>query len=65
LGLTLEESIDEENDLVEKIDGLVFTYLRGIAPYVNGKVIDYHTGPERGFSINSAQPGCSCDGCSC
>lgn len=63
--MTLDELIDEEYDLVEKIDGLVFTYRKGIAPYVNGKVIDYHTGVNRGFSVTAAEPGCSCDGCSC
>jgi len=65
LRLTLEESIDQEKDLAEEIDGLTFIYEKGLAPHVNGKVIDYHSGVRKGFSISAANPGSSCDGCSC
>ena len=51
--------------MVAKIDGLVFTYRKGIAPFVNGKAIDYQSGVHSGFTVTAAEPDCSGGGCSC
>lgn len=50
---------------MEEVDGLKFTYEKGIAVYVDGKVIDYHTGIRKGFSVTPADPKSQCGGCSC
>lgn len=51
---------------MEEAAGLKFVYEKAIAVYVNGKVIDYHTGFRRGFSVAPAVPGTDCCGdCSC
>ncbi|HPU01695.1 MAG: hypothetical protein GX890_07525 [Firmicutes bacterium] len=52
--------------MVEEVEGLKFTYAKEIAPYVKGKVIDYHSGLIRkGFSVTPADPGTQCGDCSC
>ena len=63
--MTLEESIDGEKDLVEEVSGLKFIYEKAIAPYVSGKVIDYHTGIRKGFSVAPAVPRSQCGDCTC
>ncbi|HOL16485.1 MAG: hypothetical protein WBK24_09255 [Dethiobacteria bacterium] len=47
------------------MEGLKFTYEKAIAPYVDGKVIDYHTGIRKGFSVTPADPSSQCGDCSC
>ncbi len=63
--MTLDESVQEEKDVVEEKGSVKFVYDKTIASYVTGKQIDYHEGPRGGFSITDAAPGGPCDGCSC
>jgi len=64
-GLTLDESVQEEKDVVEEKGTVKFVYDKTIASYLEGKNIDYYEGPRGGFSITDTAPGGSCDGCSC
>jgi len=63
LGLALEESVDEENEVVEKVDGLQFVCEEKVVPHVQGKILDYHQDEmNEGFTIYDENPG-SCGGC--
>ena len=64
-GLTLDESVQEDKDVVEEAEGIKFVYEKSIAYFLDGKSIDYQDGPRGGFSINSGEPGNSCGDCSC
>ena len=64
-GLTLDESVQEEKDIVEEKGTIKFVFDKEISAYLEGKVIDFHAGPRGGFSITDAAPGGPCDGCSC
>jgi len=63
--LTLEESVQEEKDVVEEKGTVKFVYEKTIGSYLDNKLIDFHEGPRGGFSISDAAPGGPCDGCSC
>lgn len=65
MGLTLDESVQEEQDQREEIDGLSFVYEKRIAPHVNDKVIDFIMGPRSGFQIKNEGPDFCCGTCSC
>lgn len=61
MGLALEESIDEEKDQVMEAAGFKFVYEKELAPMVDGRVVDYHTGfLRKGFSITPAGRGRNC-----
>lgn len=64
LALTLEESVEQTRDQQEEIAGLSIVYEKRIAPFIEGKVIDYHTEPQNGFTIMGKGPGGDCGGCS-
>jgi Fe-S cluster assembly iron-binding protein IscA len=63
--LTLDESIQEEKDIVEDLGSLKIVFDKGIAHFMNGKSIDYQDGPQGGFAINDGSPGKNCGDCSC
>jgi len=62
--LTLEESVQEEKDIVEESGSVKLVYDKDIAGFLDGKTIDFHDGPQGGFSISDPNPGGQCDsGC--
>lgn len=66
MGLALEESIQEEQDQQEEVDGISFIYEKKIASHVNDKIIDYITGSQSGFYIKKEgfdSCGGSCSSC--
>jgi len=64
-GLTLEESVQEDKDVVNEVNGLKIVFEKSIAYFLDGKTVDYHDGPRGGFSINDGSPNKSCGDCSC
>ena len=64
-GLTLDESIQEDKDVVEELEGLKIVFDKGISHFMEGKSIDFQDGPQGGFAINDGSPGRSCGDCSC
>jgi Fe-S cluster assembly iron-binding protein IscA len=63
LALALDESLKEDRDLLEQNDGVSFIYEKTIAPFVDGKVIDYQGGPQGGFTIKSEGLDSNCGSC--
>ena len=59
--MTLDESYDEVNDLIMVVDDLKIIYENKIAPYLEGKVVDYQTGPNEGFAIYGGDGAGGCD----
>ncbi len=64
-GLTLEESVQEEKDIIEESGDVKLVFDRGIANFLEGKSIDYHDGPRGGFAVTDPAAGDPCGGCSC
>jgi hypothetical protein len=50
---------------VEDLGGLRFIYDKNIAAHLKGKVINYQTAPQEGFSVTADGPAGDCGGCSC
>jgi len=63
LALALDESLQEERDLLEHNNGVAFVYEKAIAPFVEDKVIDFQTGPRGGFSITEEGRDADCGSC--
>jgi len=63
--LTLEESFQEEKDLSEDLGDVKVVYDQGIASFVDGKTVDFHDGPQAGFSITDPGSADKCDGGCC
>jgi Fe-S cluster assembly iron-binding protein IscA len=63
LALALDESVQEGQDQLEETDGVTIIYDKNIAPHVNDRIIDYHTGPQGGFSIKKETPDLDCGSC--
>lgn len=61
--MALDESIQEGKDHVEEIDGVSFIYDNDVKVHVQGKIIDYHEGPEGGFSIMNEVDDPDCGSC--
>ncbi len=66
--MTLEESVQEGKDVVEDLGDIRIAFDQGIANFVEGKSIDFHDGPQAGFSITDPlidNKGPGCDGGCC
>ncbi len=66
--MTLDESVQEGKDVVEDLGELKVVFDQGIANFVDGKAIDFHDGPQAGFSITDPVPkdnDCQCEGGCC
>lgn len=62
--MTLEESVDEVKDTVEQVDGLRFVYEQKVSIHLKGKVLDYITGANEGFTLHNEHSGGDCgEGC--
>ena len=61
MGLALEESLKDQ-DLLEENNGVSFVYEKGIAHYVDDRIIDFQPGAQGGFSIRSASGMTDCCG---
>lgn len=64
-GLTLDESVQEGKDVIEESGEIKIVFDRGISDFVDGKSIDYHDGPQGGFSITDPGASQQCDGGCC
>ena len=63
--MALDESFDDEKDSVEQVDSLHFVYENKVTPHLEGKVLDYITGANEGFTLYSEDSGGECDGGCC
>jgi Fe-S cluster assembly iron-binding protein IscA len=59
--MALEESVHEGQDNVDEIEGVPLVYEKKITMHLNDKVIDFHEGPQTGFTISGEG---SCSDCS-
>ena len=63
--MTLEESAQEGKDVTEDMGDLKLVYDQGISSFVDGKTVDFHDGPQAGFSITDPGAVDKCDGGCC
>ena len=63
--MTLDESVQEDKDVIEDSGDIKLVYESSIANFLDGKVIDYQDGPRGGFSVNDANPNQQCEGGCC
>ena len=61
--MTLDESIQDDKDVVEDSGDLKFVYENEITSFVDGKSIDYLEGPSGGFSITDDGAAGHCGDC--
>ena len=59
--MTLDESYDENNDLIMGVDNLRIVYEKKLESHLEGKVVDYQTAPNEGFAIYSSDGAGGCD----
>ncbi len=64
-GLALDESFDDEKDTVEQVDSLHFVFENKVSDHIEGKILDYITGANEGFTLYSEKPDKDCDGGCC
>lgn len=63
--MALDESVKDDNDIVNEIDMLKFVYEHKISPYIEGKKLDYQTGMHEGFTLFDPSQGKDCEGGCC
>ncbi len=63
MALALDETVNEEQDLLKEAEGVSIIYDKEIAPNVDNKIIDFIDGPQGGFSISNEGPDNSCGSC--
>jgi Fe-S cluster assembly iron-binding protein IscA len=63
--LTLDESFQEEKDIIEELGEVKIIFDRGISNFLEGKSIDYLDGPRGGFAVTDPTADDQCGGCSC
>jgi iron-sulfur cluster assembly accessory protein len=64
-GLTLEESIQEDKDIIEESGEIKIVFDKGISSFLEGKSVDFVDGPRGGFAITDPGAEGSCGDCSC
>ncbi len=62
--MALEESVDNENDIVEQVNSLQIVFEEKVLPHIKGKVLDYQReGAREGFALYDEDAGPDCGGC--
>ncbi|MDO9534486.1 MAG: hypothetical protein Q7J85_03945 [Bacillota bacterium] len=63
--MALDESVKEDDDRLYETDGLTIIYEKKIAPHLNDRIIEFHSGPQGGFSIQKEGSDSGCGGTCC
>ena len=64
MGLALEESVQEDEDQVERQNGVSIVFEKKLISHIENKIIDYQLTPAEGFVITTEGPN-PCGDCSC